>query len=129
MSQKVIPVPVSSSAVAALAYTPTTDGSGVLFVQMKSTKKVSIYAYVGIDAATYDEFLDAPSKGSYYAAHIKNRAARGAANTPSIQFSDWPSYADVEAAVGLTLVAGQRKRKRASTGKFKNLPSGGDLSW
>jgi hypothetical protein len=131
MSQKVTPVAVTSSAVAALAHTPTTDGSGVLFVQMKSNKKVSIYAYVGIDSDTYEEMLNAPSVGQYYTSNIKNGANRGAGNKPSIQFSDWPSFADVEAATGLALVVQQQKskRKRASASKFKHLPSRGDLSW
>lgn len=39
------------------------------YLQMQNSSDV--YAYDGVPAKVYQEFLDAPSKGDYYVQHIK----------------------------------------------------------
>ena len=56
---------VESSNIASIGYDYP---SQTLEVQFHSG---GIYQYPGVSAATYEAFMDAPSKGKYFHAHIK----------------------------------------------------------
>lgn len=58
-------VPVASSDIAAIGYDPDT---GELQVQFRNNR---IYSYPNITPDWYDGFLQAPSKGSYFAQTIR----------------------------------------------------------
>ncbi|MDD2239584.1 MAG: KTSC domain-containing protein [Kiritimatiellae bacterium] len=60
--------PIDSSAIKALGYD---DASQTLFVQMLST--MEIYAYQDVPSEVYDSFMDAKSKGRFYAEKIKGK--------------------------------------------------------
>lgn len=56
--------PVSSSNVHSVGYE-----HGVLEVEFKNH---TVYRFRGVPAATHEEFMKAPSKGSYFSKNIKN---------------------------------------------------------
>lgn len=120
-------VEVQSSAISALGYGETQDGSGILLVEMQGNKRV--YAYVGVDRETYEEMLQAPSIGAYYAANIKNKAGKATGNRPSVPFNAWPSDNEVEDATGASFVKPVKPPRRAGKVKFKKLPRLGDFQW
>ena len=58
-------VPVRSSSIAAVGY----EGAS-LFVEFRTGKA---YRYDGVPAATFQAFLSAASKGTYYSAFVRGR--------------------------------------------------------
>ncbi len=59
--------PCDSSYIDAIGYDAA---KAVLHVRFTSGKT---YAYEGVEQATFNKFLAAPSTGSFFAAHIKNK--------------------------------------------------------
>jgi hypothetical protein len=60
---------VSSSVIASAGYKARTRSLEIEFVSGR------IYQYLGVDRRTHDELLAAPSKGTYFNAHIKDEYA------------------------------------------------------
>lgn len=57
---------VESSSIDAVGYDSTRERLIVRFLASGNT-----YVYLGVDAATFEDLLSAPSKGRYLNAHIK----------------------------------------------------------
>jgi hypothetical protein len=57
---------VSSSVIASIGYLARRRMLEIEFVSG------SIYRYLDVGQATYDDFLEAPSKGTFFNAHIKD---------------------------------------------------------
>jgi KTSC domain len=58
--------PVSSSMIASIGYLARSRMLEIEFVSG------SIYRYLDVGQETYDDFLEAPSKGTFFNAHIKD---------------------------------------------------------
>jgi hypothetical protein len=59
--------PVDSSAITSLGYDPE---SRTLEIEFRSG---SVYDYFGVTAGLFESFLDAASKGKFYAQRVRNR--------------------------------------------------------
>lgn len=59
-------ISVSSSNIAAIGYDPDSNTLEIEF------NDGSIYQYFGVSALVYQELMDAPSHGKYFAQNIKN---------------------------------------------------------
>jgi hypothetical protein len=58
---------VASSALAAVGYEPRSRTLGVVF------HNGGVYQYAGVPGAVYDELMNAPSKGRYFAEFVRDR--------------------------------------------------------
>jgi hypothetical protein len=58
---------VSSSAMSAIGYDPRSRRMKITFTQGHT------YDFCGVPQQVFDELLEAPSKGTYYNDHIKDR--------------------------------------------------------
>ena len=58
---------VSSSVIASIGYSARERSLEIEFVSGR------IYQYLGVDRRTHDALLAAPSKGTYFNAHIKDK--------------------------------------------------------
>jgi hypothetical protein len=58
--------PVSSSMIASVGYLARSRMLEIEFVSG------SIYRYLDVDKEVYDDFMEAPSKGTFFNAHIKD---------------------------------------------------------
>jgi len=58
-------IPVDSSNISSIGFD---EDSNTLEVEFRSG---AIYQYFDVPLAVYQDFLDSPSKGQYYAQHIK----------------------------------------------------------
>ena len=58
--------PVSSSVIASVGYAHDTEVMEIEFVSG------AVYRYRGVSPDVYEDFCDAPSKGTFFNAHIKN---------------------------------------------------------
>jgi len=58
---------VASTAIAAIGYEPSTRHLRIRFVEGHS------YDFCGVPLRVFKAFVDAPSKGGYYNAHIRDR--------------------------------------------------------
>jgi hypothetical protein len=65
---------VTSSFINRVEHYPREGGSGILVIEFKNG---SVRAYYNVSREIYDEFLDAPSKGSYYTSQIKGEYKSG----------------------------------------------------
>lgn len=61
--------PVDSSQIATVGYDESTKTLAVAFKRGNA-----IYHYPGVDRGTYDAFMSAPSKGTFFGQNIKHRA-------------------------------------------------------
>lgn len=59
-------ISVSSSNIAAIGYDPDSNTLEIEF------NDGSVYQYYGVSALVYQELMDAPSHGKYFAQNIKN---------------------------------------------------------
>ena len=63
-------LPVESSNIREIGYSPGPEGkAGNLYVRFATG---NTYAYEDVSGDVWQELLDAPSKGQYFAAHVRN---------------------------------------------------------
>lgn len=61
-------IPVHSSAISAVGYEPTTKQLRIRFTSGGPT-----YTFCGVPQSVYEGLMSAPSKGTYYTNHIRDR--------------------------------------------------------
>ena len=75
-------IPVKSSNVASIGYDPATEELHVAFKPKKEGEEGRVYSYAGVPYDKYKQFLNAPSVGSHFAAHIRNNYQSHRIDTP-----------------------------------------------
>lgn len=128
-SQVLESIQCTSSVIEAYGHVTMLDGNGILVFRMCKTGK--IYAYIGVDAVTFQAFLESDSKGRAYNDLIKGKPRNGEIKFKSQKLEEWPSMRQVRhfaKKYGSSLPAAPKTRLRNTIKKLGPL-STATLYW
>ena len=75
-------IEVKSSNIKSVGYDPASETLEVCFLSKKEGEAPRVYRYDAVPYEKYRQFLNAPSVGSHFAAHIRNNYQSHRIDTP-----------------------------------------------
>lgn len=91
---------VKSSNLRSIGYDPATETLEVAFLPKKEGEAPRVYSYDAVPYEKYRQFLNAPSVGSHFAAHIRNNYQSHRIDTPKEKRNEEAKDSEEDAKTG-----------------------------